>query len=262
MASTTTLVDRVKIRVLSSGTGPFQLGPAVQAYRGVEALVDGSTYGYATESGSNFEVGTGVYLASSGTLVRTPLLSSSGGAAIAFPANVELSFTIMAQDIAPAGSLPIVQIPGAGTDVAMSQKATTDALAEKVSGDDLSSLVAALNGAIIQASEAIGAGDFVNVYNAGGNARVRKAIASDPTKFANGFSLLPISNGATGLVVFGGINLAASVVTPASEVWLSDLMAGAWTATPPSTPGSIIQPLGLAIPDVGVFFSLRERVLL
>lgn len=126
MASISTLVDRVKIFVLSSGTGAFQLGANVPAFRGIEALIDGSTYSYAVENGSNYEVGTGVYIASSGTFVRTPQLSSNGGAAIAFPAGVQLVFTARAEDIIATGaSLPIVDALGSDPAVAPSQRAAT-----------------------------------------------------------------------------------------------------------------------------------------
>lgn len=293
MAAVASLVDRVKIVVLSSGTGPFALGQAVPAFRGIEALVDGATYSYAAESGSNFEVGTGVYLSATNTLVRSPLLSSNSGAAVAFPANIEIAFTVLAQDIAPPGSLPIVQTTGTGTAVAMSQNAVTVALnalsaiiTDKVdtagaraaiSGSSglsydsssgvmtlasLSTLLGILNGSAVQASEAITAGQFVNVYSSGGSTRVRKASALDPALFANGYALANIASGATGLVIFGGLNLATTVGAPASEVWLSDTTPGGWTTTPPSASGSIIQPLGAALPGVGIFFSLRERVLL
>lgn len=289
MTSISTLVDRVKIIVLSSGTGPFELGAAVSAFRGVEALIDGETYSYATENGSNFEAGTGVYIAATNTLVRSPLISSNGNAAVAFPANVEVAFTVLAQDIAP----PIVQTTGTGTAVAMSQNAVTVALnalsaiitdkvdtagaraAISASGGlsydsssgvmtlaSLSTLLGILNGSAVQASEAITAGQFVNVYSSGGSTRVRKASALDPALFANGYALANIASGATGLVIFGGLNLATTVGAPASEVWLSDTTPGGWTTTPPSASGSILQPLGAALPGVGIFFSLRERVLL
>lgn len=291
--TTTTLVDRVKIIVVSSGTSPFQLGNAAAAYRGVEALTDGATYNYAAESGSLFEAGTSVYLASSNTLVRSPQISSNNGAAVSFPAGIEVSFTVLAADIAPVGSLPIVQTTGNGTTVAMSQDATTteltalsDAIATKVTASearaaisagaglaynsgtgemalaDLSTLLGILNGTTVQASEALVAGDFVNVYSSGGAARVRKASALDPALFANGFVLDDISSGATGGVIFSGVNLATTVGTAASEVWLSDTTPGGWMTTPPSASGSIIQSLGAAVPSVGVFFAPRERSLL
>ena len=268
MASIATLVDRVKILVLSSGTGPFELGAAVPGYRGVEALTDGATYNYAGAQGSNFEVGTGVYLEASGTLVRTPLLSSSGGAAIAFSANLELNFTILAQDVTPAGSLPIVQVEGTGEQVAMSQKAVTDALAAKLDGagveslGDVTGILSIINGTTVQASEAIGARNFVNVFNSGGNLRVRKADALDPAKFANGFAPSVINSGASGIVIFNGLNADGTVAAPAAEVWLSDATPGTFATSPPSASGSIIQPLGPAVAGLGIFFTLRERVLL
>lgn len=127
MAST--LVDRVKIFVLSSGTGAFQLGSASPAYRGTEALVDGASYPYAVENGSNYEVGNGTYLSATNTLVRTPTLSSNSGAAVNFPANVEVSFTVLAENIQPEGStIVVVQTPGTSTENVMSQKAVTDQL--------------------------------------------------------------------------------------------------------------------------------------
>ena len=75
MADSSTLVDRVKIFVESSGTGPFQLGNALPSFRGSEALVDGLTYSYAVESGSDYEVGQGVYVLAVDQLIRAPTLS-------------------------------------------------------------------------------------------------------------------------------------------------------------------------------------------
>lgn len=149
-----TLVDRVKITVLSSGTGPFVLGGAVPAYRGVEALVDGATYSYATESGSNFEVGTGLYSSGTGQLVRTPIISSNGGAAVNFPVNIQVDFTVLAQDIAPPGALPIVQTTGPGTAVAMSQNATTTELSAKYDASNPAGYV----DAVTALAAAVGAG--------------------------------------------------------------------------------------------------------
>jgi hypothetical protein len=154
MASISTLVDRVKIFVLSSGTGPFNLGSAVAAYRGVEALIDGSTYSYAVESGSNYEAGTGVYLQLTGQLTRSPTISSAGGVTVAFPAGVQLVFTALAQDLVATGaSLPIVDSLGNATDKAISQRAATAGLASKYDASNPSSFqtVAQVNAAIAAA---------------------------------------------------------------------------------------------------------------
>ena len=101
MADSSTLVDRVKIFVESSGTGPFQLGNALPSFRGSEALVDGLTYSYAVESGSDYEVGQGVYVLAVDQLIRAPTLSSNGGAPVSFPANVAVNFTALAADLGP-----------------------------------------------------------------------------------------------------------------------------------------------------------------
>lgn len=153
MVSISTLVDRVKITVLSSGTGSFALGAAVPAYRGVEALINGATYSYATESGSLYEAGTGVYNSGSGVLVRTPIVSSNGGAAVAFPANIQLSFTALAQDIVAAGAaFPIVNSLGSDPAVAPSQKAATDGINAIVTGGTAWTLPDEANGDTIPAT--------------------------------------------------------------------------------------------------------------
>jgi len=119
MATTSTLVDRVKIFVESSGTGPFELGNAVPAFRGVEALADGLTYSYAVESGADFEAGQGVYVLAVNQLLRTPAISSAGGAPVAFPANVAVNFTALAVDLtatrAGTGTVTSVNVSGGAT---------------------------------------------------------------------------------------------------------------------------------------------------
>lgn len=116
--------------------------------------------------------------------------------------------------------------------------------------------------AVIQSSEAIGGGRFVNVYNAGGDLRVRRAIASDPLRFANGYAPSGIANGASGAIFFMGLNSTVTVPDDAAEAWLSDSDPGGFALTPPSAEGSIVQSLGPAVAGLGIFFTFRERVLL
>lgn len=130
-----TLVDLVKIQVLSSGTGPFNLGPAVPGFRGVEALIDSAIYSYSVQSGSTYEIGTGVYLASGQQLVRTPIVSSSGNVAVSFPANVQLAFTALADDFAAGGgTIPLVDSLGNSTVLAITQRAVTAAINSILNG--------------------------------------------------------------------------------------------------------------------------------
>ena len=255
------LPDLVKIQVLSSGTGPFQLGAAATGFRGIEALIDGGNYSYSVQSGAQYEVGTCVWNAGSGLLIRTPLLSSNGNAAVAFGANVEVKFVALGQDLTPPGALPIVQSTGPGLDVAMSQNATTVQLNALTAAIALKLDAAAIQFSAV-ATENIAAGAFINIYNVSGSTRIRNASALDPLKFANGFAPSAISTSASGLVQLSGLNTAITVTTPASEVWLSDSTPGAFATAAPTASGSIIQSLGPAIPGLGVFFTLQGRVLL
>jgi hypothetical protein len=99
MADSSTLIDRVKIFAESSGSGPFVLGNAVPAFRGAEVLTDGLTYSYAVENGADYEAGQCVYVAGANQLLRTPSISSAGGAPVPFPANVAIIFTALAADL-------------------------------------------------------------------------------------------------------------------------------------------------------------------
>ena len=248
---TSILVDLVKVQVLSVGTGNFSLGAASEGFRGVEALINGGIYSYSIQSGSQYEVGTGTYFASGGILVRNPEISSNGNAAVSFPANVEIKFVARAADIAPPGTLPIVQATGQNTDVAMSQKATTDALTA-IAGSAIT----------LTASEPIDAGNFVNIYDSGSGPRIRQADASNPSRFANGFVQTAFATSDSGLVYFFGINTFPLLNATAGQVWLSSSTPGWYTYTAPTASGSIVQPLGPIINTVGLIFFPQPWVLL
>jgi hypothetical protein len=111
----------------------------------------------------------------------------------------------------------------------------------------------------IVATEAIAAKDFVNLYDAAGALRVRKADASNPAKAAHGYVSAAVAIGNQGRVEFSGINTAAVLAT-AAQVWLSDAVPGAFTDVPPATPGHILQPLGPALLGVGIPFTLQPSI--
>lgn len=97
---------------------------------------------------------------------------------------------------------------------------------------------------VIQASENLAAGDFVNVFNSTG-LRVRKADASNG-RIAHGFVLNSVTSGQNATVYYGNLNTAVSGLTIGNELYLSGSTAGTVTATPPSTSGHIVQRLGVA----------------
>lgn len=82
---------------------------------------------------------------------------------------------------------------------------------------------------IVQASEALAAGDFVNIHDVAGSARVRKASAADATRPAQGFVLNNVTSGANATVLFEGSNTA-----------LTGLTIGALYILSPSTPGAVV----------------------
>ena len=95
------------------------------------------------------------------------------------------------------------------------------------------------------ASEAISAGDIVNVHDSSG-AKVRKADATATGKNAVGFAPSAISNGASGTINFEGTISGLSGLTIGATYYLATT-AGGITATPPSGSGNVVQKVGTAI---------------
>lgn len=114
--------------------------------------------------------------------------------------------------------------------------------------------------AIIAASEALAAGDYVNVWNSTG-AKVRKADASTTGKEAHGFVLAAVTSGGNATVYFEGTNTQVTGQTPGT-VYLSATTAGAGTATPPSGSGQIVQRVGFAIGTTAVNFQSQPPIAL
>lgn len=98
--------------------------------------------------------------------------------------------------------------------------------------------------AVITASEALAAGDFVNVWNSTG-AKVRKADASTSGKEAHGYVLAAVSNAAAATVYFEGSNTQVTGATP-GVVYLSATTPGGFTSTAPSATGQTVQRIGFA----------------
>lgn len=113
--------------------------------------------------------------------------------------------------------------------------------------------------ASITASEALAAGDFVNIWNSTG-AKVRKADATSAGKEAHGFVISAVSNGASATVYFEGSNTAVTGQVP-GPVFLATT-AGAATTTAPSTAGNIVQRIGFATSATSINFQSQPPVTL
>jgi hypothetical protein len=113
--------------------------------------------------------------------------------------------------------------------------------------------------ATITTSEALSAGDWVNVWNSTG-AKVRKADATTAGKEAHGFVLVGVGSSASATVYFEGTNTAVTGQTP-GPVFLSTT-AGAGTTTAPSGAGNVVQRIGFATSATSVNFQSQTPITL
>lgn len=114
--------------------------------------------------------------------------------------------------------------------------------------------------ATLTATEALSAGDLVNVWNSTG-AKMRKADASTAGKEAHGFVKAAVSNGAAGTAYFEGTNDQVSGLTPGVQ-FLSAATPGAATATAPSGSGNVVQRVGFATAATALNFQSNVPVAL
>ena len=113
--------------------------------------------------------------------------------------------------------------------------------------------------ATITTSEALSAGDFVNVWNSTG-AKVRKADATVSGKEAHGFVLSAYGSSASATVYFEGTNTGVTGQTP-GPVFLSTT-AGVATSTAPSGSGNVVQRIGFAVSATAINFQSQPPIVL
>jgi hypothetical protein len=113
--------------------------------------------------------------------------------------------------------------------------------------------------ASITTSEALAAGDFVNIWNSTG-AKARKADATVSGKEAHGFVLASFGAAVSATVYLEGTNTAVTGQTP-GPVFLA-ITAGLATATAPSAAGNIVQRLGVATSATSISFEAGEPIVL
>lgn len=170
-----------------------------------------------------------------GTLTEEAALTTSAGAADAqkipaLNARGVLDSTIVNSVTASAGAAD------SGKVVALDATGRIDSTMMPTGiGADTQSIVA---------SEALAAGDLVNVWNDAGTPKVRKADATTNGKLAMGFVLAGVSSGATATVYFEGSNTQCSGLT--AGVQFLATTAGLTAATAPSASGNVVQRVGFA----------------
>lgn len=114
--------------------------------------------------------------------------------------------------------------------------------------------------AVVVASEALSAGDYVNIWDNGGTPKVRKADASAAGKEAHGYVTAAVASGANATIYFEGTN---SNVTGqvAGNVFLSTT-PGKGTNTAPTAAGQVVQRIGFAVSATAVNFQSQPPILL
>ena len=113
----------------------------------------------------------------------------------------------------------------------------------------------------ITASEALAAGDLVNVYNNGGTANVRKADGSTSGKEAHGFVLSAVPASASATVYFEGTNTQCTGLTPGLQ-FLSGTTAGKSVSTAPTGTGKVVQVVGFAVSATAMNFQAELPIVL
>lgn len=114
--------------------------------------------------------------------------------------------------------------------------------------------------AVIAASESLAAGNWVNVWNDTGTAKVRKADATTAGKEVHGFVLSAVTSGNPATVYFEGTNTQVTGQTP-GPVYLQTT-AGTGGTTIPSASGNVVQQIGVAVSATAVNFERNAPVVL
>ena len=112
----------------------------------------------------------------------------------------------------------------------------------------------------VAASEALAAGDYVNIWADAGAFKARKADATVAGKEAHGFVLAAVASGANATVYFEGSNTQVTGQTP-GNVFLQTI-AGSGGATVPSATGNVVQQVGIAVSATTVNFERGAPVTL
>lgn len=111
---------------------------------------------------------------------------------------------------------------------------------------------------LIECTENLSAGNFVNVYNATGT-KCRKADATTAGKECDGFVISAVTSGQNATVYFEGINNQLTGLTEGAVYFLGTT-AGAGVTTAPSASGNIVQKVGKAISATEISFEPSQPI--
>jgi len=112
---------------------------------------------------------------------------------------------------------------------------------------------------VMNASGALSAGDFVNVFDDSGTRKARKADSSTPYR-AHGFVLAGVSDGQPATVFTRGTNSAITLAAAnaGAPVYLST--TGGITTTAPTTVAHIVQEVGVCVGANTIEVALQQPI--
>lgn len=113
----------------------------------------------------------------------------------------------------------------------------------------------------IVASEALAAGDLVNIWSNAGTASARKADASAVGKEAHGFVLAAVSSAAQATIYFEGSNTQLTGLVAGNQ-FLSATVPGKTQAAAPTGTGQLVQVVGFATSATSMNFQSRLPIVL
>lgn len=117
--------------------------------------------------------------------------------------------------------------------------------ADSGTGDVEINATGGIVGTNFTASENLGAGDLVNIWNDSGTPKARLADAS-ANKQADGYVLADVDSGDPAIVYSQGMNDQLSGMTGGVEQYLSATVPGGLTTTAPTGSGHLVQRVGKA----------------
>lgn len=113
---------------------------------------------------------------------------------------------------------------------------------------------------LIQASENLSAGNLVNIWDSGGQFRVRKADASVAGKEAQGFVLSSVTSGQSAQVYLEGTITGLAGLLPGRYYLATS--PGEMTSSAPAASGNVVQYIGEAVSTTEVTFERNDGIIL
>ena len=114
---------------------------------------------------------------------------------------------------------------------------------------------------VVQASEALSAGQFVNIWKSGSDTRVRRASATSAITRADGFIKEDVASGSDATIFISGINTdVGGSINEGDKVFLGT-NPGEGRSIPPTSANNIAQYLGVCTDDNTVAVDIRDFII-